>query len=451
MARRVPLPRLTHRQRSARWQRERRQQVIIVTIFTAILVFVLGLAAWAASDRYYSANLAPAAQIRGVDIPKRDYQKQLKFDLVRAYFENGVPPGFENDPQIQGLKAQYQDLATSHLIEHRILDLAAKDAGITPTQDQIDEQYAIDFGEFRARHILIQLDKDKETTDPAGADADAKAKAQKIADQLKAAPNDQDLWNKLAKESSDDPGSKDSGGELGFTGHGQFVAEFEDAVRTLAVGQVSDPVRSQFGYHVIQLEEKRDPSQTDIFKKYQTYGYGPADLKAESRYGALRAEFEKREQAVLLVSPQEQAHVAKITVNIPTPSSQNIQGFTDALKKQATIRDALKNGTDFAEVAKANSDDDSKDKGGDIGWVTRGMLVDPRSEDLIFGTQPGNVTDPISGSNTWAIYKVLEKTASKDVDDDQKAKIKQSAYSYWLERQKKAYDVQNVIPGFALQ
>ena len=79
MARRVPLPRLTHRQRTARWQRERRQQAIVVTVFTAVLVFVLGLAAWAASDRYYQANLTPAAEISGVQIPKREYQEQLRY------------------------------------------------------------------------------------------------------------------------------------------------------------------------------------------------------------------------------------------------------------------------------------------------------------------------------------------------------------------------------------
>ncbi len=142
----------------------------------------------------------------------------------------------------------------------------------------------------------------------------------------------------------------------------------------------------------------------------------------------------------------------RVSADIPTPSSQDFQSFTNALKKQQTVREALKGGTDFAEVAKANSDDaDSKDKGGEIGWITRGMLADPRTEDAVFGTDAGNVSDAVTTSSQWTIYKVLEKVASKDVTDDQKAKIKQSAYSYWLERQKKAYDVQNVLPGFALR
>ena len=60
MARRIPLPRLTRRQRLARWQRERRQQALYVAVFSAILFFVVGLVAWAASDKYYQDNLKPA-------------------------------------------------------------------------------------------------------------------------------------------------------------------------------------------------------------------------------------------------------------------------------------------------------------------------------------------------------------------------------------------------------
>lgn len=429
----------------ARWQRERRQQAIIVTVFTAVLVFVLGLAAWAASDRYYQANVAAAAQIQGITIPKREYQQQLKFDLVQLYFQYGVPAGSENDPQLASAKAQVEDGAIAHVVEHHVLDLAARAAGTSVTQQQIDAQYQIDYGEYKVRHILIQIDP--KATDPAAADAAAKAKAEDIAKQLQAAPNDQALWNKLAKEDSADPGSKDTGGELGYASHGQYVPEFENAVRALKVGQVSDPVRSQYGYHVIQLEDKKDAAQTDIFKKYQSYGYNVADLKAEARYDVLRDDFGKREQAVLLTSPQEQVHLAMISVNIPTPSTTDMTSFTDALKKQEAVRQALAAGTDFATVAKANSDDSSKDNGGDIGWVTRGMMTDPQAEQVVFSTDVGKVSDGISTTTDWTIYKVLEKSPSRELTEDQKITIGQDAYTYWLQREKKAYDVQNVLPG----
>ena len=63
MARRIPLPRLTQRQRQARWQRERRQQTIIIVVFTVLLCSAVGLMIWAGTNRYYDDNLKPAALI----------------------------------------------------------------------------------------------------------------------------------------------------------------------------------------------------------------------------------------------------------------------------------------------------------------------------------------------------------------------------------------------------
>lgn len=448
MARRVPLPRLTRRQRTSRWQRERRQQAVVVTVFSAILLLVLGLAAWAASDRYYQANLTAAAEVRGVSIPKRDYQSQLRFELVRMYQDYGVPAGFESDPQLETTRAQYRELALERVVEHRILDLASREGGITASPDQLDAQYQIDYGQFRVRHILVQVPKDAPDSQPV--DATAKAKARAIANELREAPNDEDLWKRIAAARSEDPGSSESGGELGFAGRGQYVAEFEEAIRTLAIGQISDPVRTQFGYHVIQVEEKKAPAETDLVKRYLTYGYTVADLKAQARYEIVRKELERRQLATAAAGPAEQVHLAKIVVRIPPITAGDFKAFTDALQKQTAIREALKGGTDFADVAKESSDDaDTKDKGGDIGWSLRGMIVDPNAERAVFATDVGAVTEPISTTNSWTIYKVLEKAPSREVTDEQHQQLKQNAYPYWLQRQKKEYDVRKLIPGLS--
>ena len=126
-----------------------------------------------------------------------------------------------------------------------------------PTQQQIQQYYTAHQSEFsvpeqaRSRHILISAPPN----DPK-ADAAAKAKAETVLKQLQSGGN----WNELAKKDSDDPGSKNSGGELGFAQRGKMVPEFDKAIFTQKIGDIQI-VKSQFGYHVVQVEE-RTPAHT---------------------------------------------------------------------------------------------------------------------------------------------------------------------------------------------
>ncbi len=103
--------------------------------------------------------------------------------------------------------------------------------------------------QVKVRHILI---KTAPGTD-AKADAEARAKAEDVLKQLKSGAKFEDL----AKKYSDDPGSKTQGGELGFIQHGVTVPEFDKAAFGLNPGQTSDLVKTQYGYHIIQSEEKQ--------------------------------------------------------------------------------------------------------------------------------------------------------------------------------------------------
>jgi parvulin-like peptidyl-prolyl isomerase len=81
----------------------------------------------------------------------------------------------------------------------------------------------------------------------------SRAKAEDVLKRVRAGED----FSKLAKEFSTDPGSKDKGGDLGWFGHGQMVPEFDKAAFALQPGQVSDIVESQFGYHIIKVDEKK--------------------------------------------------------------------------------------------------------------------------------------------------------------------------------------------------
>ncbi len=449
MARRIPLPRLTRRQRTARWQRERRQQAVIVTVFSAVLFFVLGLVSWAASDKYYQDNLKPAMRLDGRVIAMRDWKTERDYQLSRFYVEFGVPPTYENDPQIAQQKASYDRSALDTLEEYALLDQQARADAITVSPDAIDARYLDEFGQFRSRHILITINKD--APDQAVEDANALAKAIAIRDQLRQNPDSQDLWNQLAKDQSQDPGSADSGGELGWVGKGQFVKAFEDAARALAIGQISDPVKSDFGYHVIQVEERRGPAENDIVKRWFASGFTETDIKRHIRHDILRDEFTKRQQD-RIVSPTAQVHIAQIQVATPRPTGGDFQAFSDQLKKVADVGKALDAGTDFAEVAKQYSEDAAtKDKGGDMGWIARGSITDLSAENELFTLEAGKVSQQHSGLTTTTWYKVIEKSDSRDLDADQKKTITDNAYQYWLNQQKKAHDVLRLIPGLEFE
>ena len=130
--------------------------------------------------------------------------------------------------------------------------LAAK---VNPTDKEIQNYYnrerdtALTHPEqVRARHILIAVPADATPAQRAA----AKAKADDLLKQIKAGAN----FAKLAKQFSDDPGTKNSGGELGYFGQSEMVKPFADAAFGMKPGELV-VVQTQFGYHVIQVEEHK--------------------------------------------------------------------------------------------------------------------------------------------------------------------------------------------------
>lgn len=154
-------------------------------------------------------------------------------DLAVAAAENAGVSG--QDPEVMARMAFYrkkalQDVYISRLLSERVSEDAVRDA------------YARDYTnrpaveEVRARHVLVKDEKLAQ---------DIAAKAKSGAD-----------FEALAKENSIGP-SKDSGGDLGYFTADQMVPSFSAAAFQLKIGEVSNPVQSQFGWHVIKLEDRR--------------------------------------------------------------------------------------------------------------------------------------------------------------------------------------------------
>jgi len=108
----------------------------------------------------------------------------------------------------------------------------------------------------KARHILIMVAPDGKPEDITA----ALDKAKKIKKKLDGGAD----FAKLAAEYSDDPGSKNKGGNLGFFEKKWMVPAFSDTAFALKKGEISEPVKTQFGYHIIKVEDRKDARQQDL-------------------------------------------------------------------------------------------------------------------------------------------------------------------------------------------
>jgi parvulin-like peptidyl-prolyl isomerase len=164
---------------------------------------------------------------------------------------------------------------------------------------------------------------------------DMKAARQKAEDILKRVRAGED-FAALAKEFSEDPGSRAQGGDLGWFGRGVMVKEFEDAAFALKEGEVSGVVESPFGYHIIKVEERRRQMNDNSVVVEQVharhilvlYGHAPRDPNsppAPPREQAREAlEEEKRERLFDELAARHNVRVAedyKVTPDTPAPSS----------------------------------------------------------------------------------------------------------------------------------
>jgi peptidyl-prolyl cis-trans isomerase D len=147
-------------------------------------------------------------------------------------------------------------------VQYLELDMSTLDPGIAVDEQAVqalyDEQSLkyVTPEERHARHILVRLLPDADEA----ATAAALEKAQAVVARLDAGESFEDV----AKELSDDPGSAANGGDLGFFGRGMMAPEFEDSTFELQKGERSQPVKSPFGFHIIELVEIKPEAATPL-------------------------------------------------------------------------------------------------------------------------------------------------------------------------------------------
>jgi len=160
------------------------------------------------------------------------------------------------------IKSYYEQHADRFLtpekvrVEYVELSVAALKSDEEPSEEELHEFYETNQNQFsvaeerQASHILIQLEE--------GADEAAIAAAREKAESLVTRLNAGESFEKLAKENSDDPGSAETGGDLGYFGRGIMEPDFEEVAFSLKLNEVSEPVLTSFGYHIIKVTGIRE-------------------------------------------------------------------------------------------------------------------------------------------------------------------------------------------------
>lgn len=231
-------------------------------------------------------------------LTQRVYYELIKKELERRKVKitdadltplrEGVIQQVGGKPVFDKFSKGYQDqLVLQRALFKKLNETLANELGAGKPETYFKE-HADEFVQGCASHILIST-QDK---DPEAARAEAtevKARLDKGAD-----------FATVAKEVSDDPGSGQQGGDLGCVGKGQFVPEFEEALFTLPIGELSGLVESQFGFHLIIVKERKTPTYEEAkaeveaalgrlasmeLEKFLVKASGDAKVSVDKRYG----------------------------------------------------------------------------------------------------------------------------------------------------------------------
>jgi parvulin-like peptidyl-prolyl isomerase len=231
------------------------------------------------------AVLEPQAEEFGLSVMEADVRERL--DQIQADFPS--QSAFEEAVREQGLTLdQLDEIIYDQILIDRLRTEVTEDLG--PSEDRLRTYYEeniADYRESEAQHILVA----------------ERGLAQRISSMLREAPEARldELFRRLAATHSQDQSNAQNAGKLGFFGPGEFVPEFEEAADALEVGEISNPVRTQFGFHVIRVtdrrarpfEEARDEIEQQLagtirdeaWQEYLADLYAEAEVKINPRYG----------------------------------------------------------------------------------------------------------------------------------------------------------------------
>ena len=231
------------------------------------------------------------------------------------------------------------------------------------TESLISEAYERLKSQVKVSHILIMCSRDASEADV----TKASKRIGEIYQALKRNPTAQNFAD-YAKTDSDDPGTKNSGGSLGWMTALQVVYEFENQAYNTPVGGISEPFRTDFGYHIVRVEDIRK---------------SPGDVKVKH----------------ILI------RVGQNSENTDEVAKQKINDILSKIKSKSST---------FEDMAKTYSEDfNSRYNGGELDWVNITQFVgDIERQDWIskaYSLKPGEITEPFRTGFGWHLLQLVEK------------------------------------------
>ncbi len=252
---------------------------------SAVLLSIVGLAACSGLKDALTAHVDTVARAGGQELTVQRLSQMMaasnapaRKDVALAIANIWVNYQLLGEAAANGDSMNSQKMIDdgmwAQIAQIRLKKLFAAVSKSNPAFDSASyEKHYNDGDLLAARHILIGVKR--ATAKPAEIEA-ARQKAAMVAKQATSAN-----FAALAKKYSDDPGTKDNGGDLGVFQKGQMVPEFQAGVLSLKPGQISGPIQSDFGFHIIMRETW--PDAKDKFSKAYSQ---VANQQAESTYGA---------------------------------------------------------------------------------------------------------------------------------------------------------------------
>ncbi len=281
--------------------------------------------------------------------------------ILRVAEENKLSPDeFRKVLEREGIPyANYREDIRHQIVIQRVRDREV-DSKVTVSDAEVDNYLATVASqggedEYLLSHIYVTV--------PEQATPDVVRARERRAEEALAEVKGGKDFAQVAAAYSNAPDAS-SGGDLGWRTRARLPSVFADIVRTLKPGQVSAVLRSAGGFHIVKLVEQRSRNQPTVV---------------------------------------EQAHARHILIKVNETTSE-----ADAKARIDRLRERLVAGASFEDLARANSEDTSSAKGGDLGWISPGDTV-PDFERALAKLAPNEISQPVRTPFGWHLIQVLER------------------------------------------